>query len=140
MTPVLLCSGLGGAAAFWAPQMAALGERFRPVTYDQLGTGSSPAVLPEGHSIADMADEVAVLLDGLGIEACHFVGHALGGAVGIEFARRYPTRLLKLAIVNGWARMDAVTARCFETRLALLRDSGVAAYVRAQAIFLYPAA
>ncbi len=137
---VLFCSGLGGAAAFWAPQVQAFGGRFRALTYDQRGTGADKSPLPRAYSIADMADEAAALLDTLGVRSCHFVGHALGGAVGIEFARRHPGRLRRLAIVNGWARMDPHTERCFEARLALLEHCGVAAYVRAQAIFLYPAA
>jgi aminoacrylate hydrolase len=87
-----------------------------------------------------MADEAAALLDQLGISSCHFVGHALGGAIGLEFARRHSGRVKRLAIVNGWARMDSHTERCFEARLALLKHCGVAAYIRAQAIFLYPAA
>jgi aminoacrylate hydrolase len=137
---VLFCSGLGGAAAFWTPQLEAFEERFRVVTYDQRGTGADRSRLPEGYSIADMADEAAALLDQLGISSCHFVGHALGGAVGLEFARRHSRRLQRLAIVNGWARMDLHTERCFEARLALLKHCGVPAYIRAQSIFLYPAA
>ena len=138
---VLFCSGLGGAAAFWAPQAVAFEPRFRVVAYDQRGTGADRhSRLPAGYGIADMADEAAAVLDGLGIASCHFVGHALGGAVGLEFARRHPVRLRRLAVVNGWASMDSHTARCFEARLALLEHCGVAAYVRAQAIFLYPAA
>jgi aminoacrylate hydrolase len=137
---VLFCSGLGGAAAFWAPQLEAFGRRFRVVTYDQRGTGADRSRLPEGYSIADMADEAAALLDRLGISSCHFVGHALGGAVGLEFARRHSGRLQRLAVVNGWARMDSHTERCFEARLALLKHCGIPAYIRAQAIFLYPAA
>ena len=137
---VLFCSGLGGAAAYWAPQLEAFGTRFRVVTYDQRGTGGDRSRLPEGYSIADMADEAAALLDRLGIMSCHFVGHALGGAVGLEFARRHSGRLQRLAVVNGWARMDSHTERCFEARLALLKHCGVPAYIRAQAIFLYPAA
>jgi aminoacrylate hydrolase len=137
---VLFCSGLGGAAAYWAPQLEAFEKRFRLVTYDQRGTGADRSRLPEGYSIADMADEAAALLDQRNISSCHFVGHALGGAVGLEFARRHPGRLKRLAVVNGWARMDSHTNRCFEARLALLKQCGVAAYIRAQAIFLYPAA
>jgi aminoacrylate hydrolase len=137
---VLFCSGLGGAAAYWAPQLEAFEKRFRLVTYDQRGTGADRSRLPEGYSIADMADEAAALLDQRNISSCHFVGHALGGAVGLEFARRHPGRLKRLAVVNGWARMDSHTERCFETRLAVLKHCGVTAYIRAQAIFLYPAA
>jgi len=45
----------------------------------------------------------------------------------------------KLVVVNGWGRLDPHTARCFEIRLDLLRDTGPRAYVRAQPIFLFPA-
>jgi aminoacrylate hydrolase len=139
--PVLFSSGLGGAAAFWTPQLQAFEKRFRAVTYDQRGTGPDRSSrLPDGYSIADMADEAAALLDRLGIASCHFVGHALGGAIGLEFARRHPQRLRRLAVINGWGRIDSHTQRCFEARAALLKNCGVAAYVRAQAIFLYPAA
>jgi aminoacrylate hydrolase len=137
---VLFSSGLGGAAAHWVPQLEAFGAHYRVVTYDQRGTGPDKARLPEGYTIGDMADEVAALLDRLGISSCHFVGHALGGAVGLELAHRHPERVKRLAVVNGWARMDPHTERCFEARIALLKHCGVSAYVRAQAIFLYPAA
>jgi aminoacrylate hydrolase len=137
---VLFCSGLGGAAAYWAPQVEAFEKRFHVVTYDQRGTGADRSPLPDGYSIADMADEAAALLDQRNISSCHFVGHALGGAVGLEFARRHPGRLKRLAVVNGWAQIDSHTERCFEARLALLKQCGVPAYIRARAIFLYPAA
>ena len=136
---VLLSSGLGGAAAYWVPQLQALREHFRVITYDHAGTGRNQAVLPEGYAIVDMAADVQAILKATGTPACHFVGHALGGLVGLELARCDPARLLSLTVVNGWMKVDAHTLRCFEARLALLEHVGVAAYVRAQPIFLYPA-
>ncbi len=79
-------------------------------------------------------------MDGLGLDRAHFVGHAAGGLIGLMLAWRSPERIDRLVVVNGWTRLDPHFARCFEARLALLRDSGPRAYLRAQPIFLYPAA
>jgi len=136
---VLLSAGLGGTAGYWTPQLAALRERYRVVTYDQAGTGRNRRELPADHSIAAMADEVLAVLDATGTPACHFVGHALGGLAGIDLAVRRPDRLSSLTVVNGWAAAHAHTKRCFEMRLTLLKHGGPEAYVRAQPIFLYPA-
>jgi aminoacrylate hydrolase len=135
---ILLSAGLGGAGAFWQPQLDALGERYRLVLYDQRGTGRNRAPLPEPYSIGMMADDVLEVLDAAGIQRCHFMGHALGGLVGLDLALRAPERLASLILVNAWARADPHTLRCFEARLALLRHVGAEAYVKAQPIFLYP--
>lgn len=136
---VMLSAGLGGAAGYWAPQLAALRKRYRVVAYDQAGTGRSKLKPAKGHSIAAMADEALAVLDATKTRACHFVGHALGGLVGLELAARRSRRLLSLTVVNGWAKAHAHTERCFDLRLALLKHEGPAAYVRAQPIFLFPA-
>ncbi len=137
---VLLSAGLGGAAGYWAPQLAALKAKYRVIAYDQAGTGRARAIqLPAGYSISDMADQVVEILDATETESCHFVGHALGGLVGVDLALRTPKRLRSLCIVNGWAIADAHTRRCFEIRVQLPKHAGPEAYVRAQPIFLYPA-
>lgn len=135
---VLLSSGLGGGGSFWAPQLEALCRQHRVVTYDQRGTGRSAEPLPDPYSVSTMADDVTAILDGLGIGQCHFVGHALGGLVGLDLALRRPDRVASLALAGAWARGDAHTARCFDVRRDLLRI-GPEAYVRAQPLFLYPA-
>jgi aminoacrylate hydrolase len=136
---VFLSAGLGGLGSFWQPQLAALEPHFRVVIYDQRGTGKSPANLPADYSITAMAEDVAQIVEELDIRRMHFIGHALGGLVGMALALLRPELIERLVIVNGWARADSHTLRCFAVRKALLRNSGVAAYVQAQPIFLYPA-
>src|ERR1700722_10195224 len=136
---VVLSSGLGGAAHYWAPQIDALASHFQVIVYDQLGTGKSPCSLPVGYSIADMAGEVASLLNELAVEKCHFIGHALGGLIGLQLALDRPDLIDNMVLVNAWAKTHPHTIRCFAARKSLLLNSGVAAYVAAQPLFLYPA-
>ena len=85
-----------------------------------------------------MGDDIAALRDARGIARATVIGHAIGGMAGLALALARPGRVERLVVVNGWAKLDAYTARCFDTRLALLRASGPRAYLHAQPIFLYP--
>lgn len=136
---ILLSSGLGGAGRFWEPQLESLTRTHRVVIYDHLGTGASPAELPHGYTIADMAQEALALLDRLEIRCVDFMGHALGGLVGLQMALIDPARLRRLIVINAWSRVDVQSERCFRVRLALLDGSGTQAYLHAQPLFLYPA-
>ena len=136
---LVLSAGLGGLGSFWQPQLAELRKAYRVVTYDQRGTGRSPDTLPAGYSMRDMAEELASALAARDIVRFDIIGHALGGMVAMQLALDYPERVARLAIVNGWLRLDAHTRRCFQVRQDLLLNVGVEAYVRAQPLFLYPA-
>ncbi|HAG28549.1 MAG TPA: pyrimidine utilization protein D, partial [Alteromonas macleodii] len=78
---IVFSSGLGGAAKFWQPQLGDFAQDYRVITYDHYGTNKSVGDLPANYSISNMADELAALLRKLEVQACHFVGHALGGLV-----------------------------------------------------------
>lgn len=136
---VVLSAGLGGAAAFWAPQMAALAPHVRILLFDQRGTGRNAGPLPDGYTIGHMADDVLEVMGAAGIARAHFVGHALGGLVGLDIARRHPGRLGRMVLVNAWAKADRHTERCFDIRLGILAAQGPAAYVAAQPLFLHTA-
>lgn len=136
---IILSSGLGGAGAYWLPQIGALATSMRVVTYDHRGTGRTGGMLPDDYLIADMADDVLEIADHLKLDRFHFMGHALGGLVGLDLALRRPELLSSLVLVNAWSKVDPHTERCFEVRLALLEKAGVAAFVKAQPLFLYPA-
>ena len=136
---VVLSSGLGGAAHYWSPHIPALARDFRVIAYDQHGTGRSGGTVPDGYSIGDVAAELGALLDEIGVAKCHFIGHALGGLIGLRLALARPSVIDRMILVNAWSRTHPHTLRCFAIRKNLLLDTGAAAYVRAQPLFLYPA-
>jgi aminoacrylate hydrolase len=135
---LLLSSGLGGSGGYWTPHLPALAERYRVVTYDQRGTGRSPAELPDDYSIRHMARDVLEIVETLGLQQIDFIGHALGGLVGLQLVLERPGLVRKLVPINAWAAPNPHSARCFAVRIELLKRSGPAAYVAAQPIFLYP--
>ena len=96
--PVLLLHGIGSAAASWREQLAGLAGRFRLIAWDAPGYGGSGDVAKDYPVPADYADLALGLLDDLGIERCHLVGHSLGGLVAASVARRHAARLLSLTL------------------------------------------
>ncbi|UHS63707.1 pyrimidine utilization protein D [Agrobacterium vaccinii] len=136
---ILLSSGLGGSGSYWAPQMDMLQRHFRVVVYDHHGTGRTGGEVPQSGGITAMADDVIEIAKVLNLEAFHFMGHALGGLIGLDIALRKPGLIDRLVLVNAWSKADAHSGRCFDTRISLLENSGVEAFVKAQPLFLYPA-
>lgn len=140
---VILSSGLGGHASFWAPQIDALQSHFHVLSYDQEGCHSDSNLLPEHYSFENLADQVLKILKEQNIQKFHFIGHAIGGFIGAELALlclSHQLKMLTLTCINAWDQLDPHTHKCFEARVHLLQSAGSEAYVRAQALFLYPPA
>lgn len=136
---VVLIAGLGGGGSYWLPQLARLEQEYQVVCYDQRGTGNNPDTLPEGYSMAQMAQELAQALASAGISRYCVVGHALGALIGLQLALDNPDTVTALVCVNGWLSLNAHTRRCFQIRERLLHAGGAQAWVEAQPLFLYPA-
>ncbi|HEX4706083.1 MAG TPA: 3-oxoadipate enol-lactonase [Pseudonocardiaceae bacterium] len=108
--PVLvLGSSLGTTRAMWAPQQAALCERFLVVRYDHLGHGES-TVPPGPYTMDILADAVQDLVDRLGIERFHYAGLSLAGMVGMALAARLPERIDRLALLCTSAHLTPAQA------------------------------
>jgi len=135
--PVLLVAGLGGAGSYWAPNVAAFASRYRTVIHDHRGTGSSTHSRIQ-YSIEQMADDVLRLMDKLGIESAHLVGHSTGGAIGQVLAIDHPERLKSVVLYASWTRSDPFMHRLMAARRSLVLDSGSLAYLRTTPVFLYP--
>jgi pimeloyl-ACP methyl ester carboxylesterase len=98
----VMIHGLFASLAFWyMTVMPAFALRFRVTAYDLRGHGYSD-VPDSGYSSADMATDLAGLLDQLGIERAHLVAHSFGGAVALQYALLWPDRVLSLTLADVW--------------------------------------
>jgi 3-oxoadipate enol-lactonase len=98
--PLVLVMGIGYDSSLWTlQQVPELSTRFRVVLLDNRDAGrSSRADHP--YSIADMADDVAGLLDALEIDRTHLLGLSMGAMIGMEFALRHVDRLDRLVLAG----------------------------------------
>jgi len=110
-SPVVLLHAFPLSCEAWAPQIEALQENFRVIAPSQRGFGgTSPFV--GTPSIAQMADDVAALLDALEVsEPVTLGGLSMGGYVSLNFARKYPERLRGLLLCDTKAEGDTPEAK-----------------------------
>ena len=116
--PLVLVMGIGYDATLWGlHQVPALSTDFEVIVFDNRDVGrSSKATAP--YSIADMADDVAGLLDALDIARAHLLGISMGSMIGQEFAIRHPERLQRLLLTgtgagNARSRFDPISTWSF---------------------------
>ncbi len=114
--PVILLHGITDSSRSFYPTMehlAALRPELRLIALDQRGHGGTS--LPKGPNCRktpeecfrpeDFAADVVALLDALGIERAHVVGHSMGTAVAQLLALDRPERVRRLVLIAGFASM-----------------------------------
>lgn len=97
--PLVLSHGFLMDSDMFAPQVHAFSGRHRVITWDQRGHGRT-ASSDEPFSYWDSADDLAALLDHLGVERAVIGGMSQGGFVALRFALRYPERTAGLVLID----------------------------------------
>jgi pimeloyl-ACP methyl ester carboxylesterase len=96
--PLVLVMGYRLSSAAWpAAFLEALARQFTVITMDNRGTGQSDKPV-DGYAVANMARDLAGLLDELNISHTYILGYSMGGAIAQEFARQFPNRVLGLVL------------------------------------------
>ncbi|PKP78022.1 MAG: epoxide hydrolase [Alphaproteobacteria bacterium HGW-Alphaproteobacteria-3] len=103
--PVVMCHGFPEIAYSWRHQLPAIaGAGFRAIAPDMRGYGSTGG--PKGkdavplYDVAHLTDDLASLLDALGLDKAIFAGHDWGGIVVWQMALRHPDRVAGVIGVN----------------------------------------
>lgn len=89
--------GLLGSGANWRRIISDFKDRYHILTYDQRGHGGSfkPKL---GYAPEDYALDLKLILDELGWQKIHLVGHSMGGRNALRFAFKFPERLHSLTV------------------------------------------
>jgi 3-oxoadipate enol-lactonase len=120
----VLSHALGCDLTMWDEVAALLPADCRIVAYDQRGHGASDTP-PGGWRLADMADDAARLLRGLGAEPVVWIGVSMGGMVGQELALRYPSLVRALVLANTTSGYGAAMRAAWSERIAAVRERGL---------------
>lgn len=137
---VLFVHGLGGSHSDWRHQIEPCAHHFRVLVPDLRGFGASSAGTRR-IDIPQLARDLLALLDALGIERCHLVGHSMGGAVALQLALDAPQRVGRLVIANSVPSFSTPSLRRygeFLYRLLLMATVGPVALAHISARRMFP--
>ena len=96
--PLILLHGLFGSSANWMGIARRLEADWRLIIPDLRNHGRSPHA--EVMSYPEMAEDVISLMDRMGIERAHLLGHSMGGKLAMELALQHGDRVDKLVVAD----------------------------------------
>jgi pimeloyl-ACP methyl ester carboxylesterase len=106
--PVVMIQGVGVSGSGWDPQIDVLSGQYSCLSFDNRGIGASQ---PMGSplTIDLMAQDTLRIMDALGWQSAHVVGHSLGGLIAQHIALTARGRVRSLALLCTFARGSDVT-------------------------------
>jgi pimeloyl-ACP methyl ester carboxylesterase len=114
--PLLFLNGLSGDHLYWMGQVRAFSKRYRCLALDNRDVGQSRGG-SRPYTTAELAGDVAALMEHLQLPPAHIVGLSMGGMIAQELALAQPERVRSLVLVDSLARADEWfqgTLRAFE--------------------------
>jgi 3-oxoadipate enol-lactonase len=105
---LLLLHSLALNGEMWEPILPAFAAGYDVIAVDFRGHGASRWD-GAAFSVDDLASDLRVLLDSLGIERCHVLGVSMGGSVATAFAAAHPELVGRLVLCDttAWYGADA---------------------------------
>jgi pimeloyl-ACP methyl ester carboxylesterase len=123
--PIVLLHAFPLDGTMWDNERVALSRSRRVIVPDLRGFGRSGKLPPPG-SLDEHADDVARIMDHVGIERAAVAGLSMGGYIAFAFARRHPHRLLRLVLADTRSAPDSAEGRRGrDENIALVRSEGV---------------
>ncbi|WP_155370292.1 alpha/beta fold hydrolase [Catellatospora vulcania] len=105
--PMILLHGGLGSGEMFGPILPALAERHQVIAVDLQGHGRT-ADIDRPLEVPLMADDIAALIDHLGLDRPDVVGYSLGGGVALLTAIRHPGKVGRLVSASANIRRGAI--------------------------------
>lgn len=96
--PVVMLHGIRGYAETFAGVAAALQPHWRVIAYDQRGRGRSDWDPARHYDTPTYVGDLARVVDHLGLDRFHLLGHSMGGINAIVYAATQPHRVARLVV------------------------------------------
>jgi 3-oxoadipate enol-lactonase len=98
--PIVFSHGLLWNTTLFAPQIAALKDRYRCIAYDHRGQGRSADDASHAIAMETVTDDAAALIEALGLGPVHFCGLSMGGIVAMRLAISRPDLIRSLVLLD----------------------------------------
>ena len=121
---LVFANSLGSDHRIWEPLLPYLRDDFRIIRYDQRGHGLSD-VTPSPYSIGELVNDLAGLLQELGIYKAVVCGLSVGGMIAQGLAASYPDRIRALVLCD--TAMQIGPASMWDERIAVIQKDGISA-------------
>ena len=108
--PIVLIHGYPFNRSLWNEQVAALSTSYRVIVPDLRGFGESDAS-GEAATMNRMAQDVAQLMNHLGVTRATIAGLSMGGYVALAFYKQFPSRVRALILADTRAQADTEEAK-----------------------------
>lgn len=120
---IVMIHGLGGTSNVYTPQVDALARFHRVIRPDLPGSGRTPSGGPV--TIGGLAEAVLGVMDRMGVETAHLVGHSMGTIVCQHVAARQPGKVRSLALLGPLAAPPDAARAAVRDRAAKARSEGM---------------
>ena len=132
--PLVLIPYLAADNACYAFQVADYAKHFTCISVDPRGAGESDK--PAGpYSMELFADDIAGLMQAIGVERAHVSGLSLGAATALWLAGKYPQRVKSLSLHSCWVKSDPFLKAVVEGWRTIAKGLGSVTEMIIQGIF-----
>ena len=131
--PIVQIHGAGFGHFNFATATPILSRTFRCIDFDMRGYGQSERPF-QHYDMEVWADDVAGLMDHLGVRTAHIHGTSMGGMVAQQFAAKYPERTHRLVINCSAAKLDYAGVLTFRGWIDIAERYGVGSRTLAELI------